>query len=167
MNAENPYSPPRAPVSDPDVRQFSEELAGRGARLGAFIIDSLLLGLALAPLVGTYYGERAIQGELDMSDALGMVFASLVGFLVLNGYLLHKHGQTIGKRLLGIRIVSASDGQLVALGRLFGLRYVPVQLVGLLPFIGNFLWFVDALFIFREDRRCLHDLIAGTKVVKA
>jgi uncharacterized RDD family membrane protein YckC len=24
---------------------------------------------------------------------------------------------------------------------------------------------IDALFIFRRDRRCLHDLVAGTKVI--
>jgi uncharacterized RDD family membrane protein YckC len=32
---------------------------------------------------------------------------------------------------------------------------------------GNALGTLDALFVFRRDKRCLHDLIAGTKVVRA
>jgi hypothetical protein len=37
--------------------------------------------------------------------------------------------------------------------------------VSLVPGIGALAVTVDDLFIFRTDRRCLHDLIAGTKVV--
>jgi uncharacterized RDD family membrane protein YckC len=35
------------------------------------------------------------------------------------------------------------------------------------PFVGVLFWFVDNCFIFRDDHRCLHDLMGGTKVVKA
>jgi hypothetical protein len=35
----------------------------------------------------------------------------------------------------------------------------------MIPFIGNFVNLADALFIFGEEHRCLHDHIAGTKVI--
>ena len=43
------------------------------------------------------------------------------------------------------------------------LRVVVNGLLGFIPLYGV----VDILFIFREDRRCIHDLIAGTVVVNA
>ena len=58
----------------------------------------------------------------------------------------------------------ASNGAATAL-KLLGLRYVLVMLVQAIPMIGQLLGLIDALFIFRGDRRCVHDLIAGTKVV--
>jgi uncharacterized RDD family membrane protein YckC len=42
------------------------------------------------------------------------------------------------------------------------LRGVVNGLLSIIPLYG----LVDALFIFREDKRCLHDLIAGTIVVR-
>jgi len=36
-------------------------------------------------------------------------------------------------------------------------------LLGLIPLYG----LVDILFIFRSDRRCIHDMIAGTQIVEA
>jgi len=39
-------------------------------------------------------------------------------------------------------------------------------ILGAVPMIGNVFTIVNYCFIFRADRRCLHDLIAGTKVVK-
>lgn len=168
MNEDNRYAPPRAPVSDAPIDEGDQELAGRGVRLGAAIIDSVILGLIVWPYaMSTDYWTRATQGQIGMSDLLQLSLVSLIAFLVLHGYLLHKYGQTIGKRLLGIRIVSATDGQLVSIGKIFGLRYVPIQIAGVIPVVGNILPLIDVLFIFREDRRCLHDFIAGTKVVKA
>jgi uncharacterized RDD family membrane protein YckC len=39
--------------------------------------------------------------------------------------------------------------------------------VVLLPTVGPFAGLIDVLFIFLKDRRCLHDHIAGTVVVRA
>ena len=50
---------------------------------------------------------------------------------------------------------------------LIGLRYLPFWVVGQVWVIGPILSLANPLFIFREDRRCLHDLLAGTKVVVA
>jgi uncharacterized RDD family membrane protein YckC len=167
MNEDNRYAPPRASVADSNQIEGDEELAGRGQRLAAAIIDALILALLLWPYITmSGYWERAMSGQEEMSDLLQLSLVSLIVFVVVHGYLLHRYGQTIGKRFLGIRIVSASDGELVSVGKIFGLRYVPIQIAGLLPVVGNILPLVDVLFIFREDRRCLHDFIAGTKVVK-
>lgn len=87
-------------------------------------------------------------------------------FVVVQGFPLHHYGQTWGKRILGIRIVDL-DGAKPPLGRLLTRRYVPIQVANLIPVVGPLLVLVDTLMIFRADRRCAHDLIAGTRVVKA
>ena len=84
----------------------------------------------------------------------------------MNGYLLAKRGQTIGKVIVGTRIVDVADGRVPKLVRSLGVRYGTIWLVSLIPFVGGLLSLLDALVIFRRDRRCLHDLSAGTKVVK-
>ncbi len=101
------------------------------------------------------------------------VFGGLVGiaaFVLINGFLLASSGQTVGKRALGIRIVSYTDGELLPIGKLLALRYGPLWVLNLLPFFGGLIGpvfgLVDALFIFNSERRCIHDYIAGTKVVK-
>jgi uncharacterized RDD family membrane protein YckC len=46
------------------------------------------------------------------------------------------------------------------------LRYLPISLAALIPVIGPYLSLVDVVFIFGSERRCIHDRLAGTKVVK-
>ncbi len=50
---------------------------------------------------------------------------------------------------------------------MLGLRYLPTQVIVAIPVVGALYALVDALFIFGAEQRCLHDLIAGTKVVLA
>ena len=69
-------------------------------------------------------------------------------------------GQTLGKKLLMIRIVSESGklpGFLQAVVMRNWLRFA----FSLIPFFA----FIDVLFIFSDSRRCLHDYMAGTKVI--
>lgn len=166
MNEENRYAPPKADVAD--VPDGGANLASRGLRLGGAIIDGIISSAVMFPLMYvTGFWQSAMAGAVNFGAQISLSAAGIFVFLVLNGYLLSKRGQTIGKRLVGTRIVSFTDGQILPLGRIFALRYLPVWIVALIPFIGNVVLLVDILFIFRDDRRCLHDLIAGTKVVNA
>ncbi|MNT88741.1 RDD family protein [compost metagenome] len=52
------------------------------------------------------------------------------------------------------------------LGNLLLKRYLVWWLLAYIPVVGMLVVLVDYLFIFRADRRCLHDLAAGTRVVQ-
>jgi uncharacterized RDD family membrane protein YckC len=175
-NPTNPYAAPSAVVDD-IAEPGSLELAGRGRRLGAAIIDSLIIAIPFM-LLGGWFGfvgarpDAAANGILTWITAHPFGYqaaASLLGylaFLAVNGYLLHKSGQTVGKRLLGIRIVR-SNGETADFGRIALLRYLPTAVAQMIPVIGNFYPLIDVLLIFRGSRKCLHDNIADTIVVKA
>ena len=98
-------------------------------------------------------------------SAIGIFLGSL-WYLIVNGYLLSTKGQTVGKLVAGTRIVNAETNELVPLWPLFFKRWISIQLLAAIPVIGNFVALVDVLMIFRKNRKCLHDDLAGTKVIK-
>jgi uncharacterized RDD family membrane protein YckC len=107
-------------------------------------------------------------------DMLGL-FTSTGAFLTMAGWvavvvitivLVHRNGQTIGKKLVGIK-VARSDGSRASLGRIFWLRNVVNGIPQMIPFLGYVYMLVDHLFIFGDKRQCLHDKIADTIVVNA
>ena len=53
------------------------------------------------------------------------------------------------------------------MGRLLGLRIILMWMLESIPFLGPLFSLVNVCFIFRDDRRCIHDLMADTVVVKA
>ena len=166
-NLQNVYETPKANVvidSDPGV----EALADRKTRFVAAIVDGiigLIIGLPFMFIAGPYLGYEEIGQQPSFNYLLAATLFGLIAFLIIHGYYLQKFGQTIGKRVLKIKIVSMS-GDKPTLTKLFGLRYLPISLATLVPIAGSFLPVIDVLFIFRKDRRCVHDFIAGTKVVK-
>jgi len=72
--------------------------------------------------------------------------------------------RSFGKRFTGIR-VAMLDGSVPPLWRLLLLRNGVPALIGLVPVVGRFFGLLDAVFIFGNEQRCLHDLIASTQVV--
>lgn len=170
MNADNIYSPPNADLVDAseatDATGPDEDSASRWARLWAYLIDSIIL---ILPYVAVFYltDYWEIVSNTDISIA-GQLLVLLLGFaqyLILNGYLLHKRGQSIGKWALGIKIVSIKTNKIIPLWKVFFFRYLPPVMVAMLPLIGIVLALVNDLFIFRKDKRCIHDHLAGTRVV--
>ena len=169
MEEQNPYGTPQAKVEDVPLEG---ELADRGTRLGAAIIDTLILLVILLPVMflGGYFSTVAAAAAQGQRVGLGVTLLwGLVGFVVfvlVQFVPLNATGQTWGKKILGIRIVDLA-GAKPPIGRLLGLRYLPVQAAGAVPLVGPLIGLVNVLLIFREDRRCGHDLVAGTRVVRA
>ncbi len=166
MTDENPYATPEAEITAPD--DGSGELASLGARFGGAVIDGLIAIATIWPamyLLGMF--DRALDGQQSIEDIVGGAVLGFALFLLINGYLLANRGQTVGKMLVKTRIVSVEDKKILPLWKLILLRYVPVSVVAYVPLIGPILNLVNVLIIFRDDRRCGHDHIAGTVVIKA
>lgn len=162
------------------------DLAPREMRLLARVIDWVIQGLAMVPgfmLIGLE-AFRAIAvaartGDFDFEGmdkgrvvaGLGTLAVAMLVLLVVQLWLLTTRGQTLGKLLVKIRIVRTTDGSRAGFIHSWLLREFVPALIGIVPIVGVLIRIVyiivDCCFIFREDRRCVHDFIAGTKVVKA
>jgi uncharacterized RDD family membrane protein YckC len=177
----NPYAAPVRPTLSPlpprpaaplQESSLDAPLAGRGTRLLAQLLDGLLGLLCMLPgivlmLVGIALTEPGEGVSILLPVALGLVGIGILGLLVYQLRLLGREGQTWGKKQMKIRIVLYDTGEIPGLGRSLGLRIVVNNLIGNVPFLGALYALADPLFIFGEERRCLHDLLAGTKVVEA
>ena len=64
------------------------------------------------------------------------------------------------------RIVTL-DGRLPSMVDLVFKREASFTFIAEIPVVGLYLLLIDILFIFSRQRRCIHDLIAGTRVIKA
>ncbi|OOG59874.1 RDD family protein [Rhodanobacter sp. C03] len=167
----NPYAAPAAVVDDAaawDAYDLENRKTGRGKRLGAALLDLLVNLIWLLPIIwgATMAGDvkHGLKPAAPMVGVMLLGLALLIGIFVVNCILIHRSGQTIGKRALDIAIVR-TDGNRVGLVRYIFLRVVPIILIGIIPVVGRLINLVDPLLIFGKERRCLHDLIADTIVV--
>lgn len=112
-------------------------------------------------------GRRALARLLDAGAAVVALLLGAPGPVVLVIYWLYetlltaRTGQTVGKRLVAIRVVSARDRP-PDLGR-SAVRSLPILLLAV-----PYLWVlcpVAYLWAIQPERRGLHDLVAGTRVV--
>ncbi len=146
-------------------------VASRMTRLGAHILDSIFhlgaiwLGFALVGMDDLF--RQLVLGEIEPSLNLTMNIALMwvVTFVLLNGYLLAKRGQSLGKYMLGIAIVDHETGRIVPFTKIMGLRVILPYVAGYIPPVG-LIAVVDGLFIFGDSRRCVHDYLCGTSVIE-
>lgn len=136
-------------------------LASPWARLGAVILNALVLFGTMLPgliLIGI--------GEENGSDALaglgGIILAgSILALCVYQTVILSRDGQSIGKKVLQLRIVDAYDESNPGFARVILLRFFVMQLLGIIPFVS----LIDAVMVFTEEHKTIHDRIASTLVV--
>jgi uncharacterized RDD family membrane protein YckC len=153
--------PAMAPAASGRSYAGDTPLAGRGSRLMAALLDALFLGLSIVPGVLIL----STMGGSDGMNAIGLL-GFIIGpaiFLVYTIRILVRDGQTLGKKVMKIRIVNYDDGGNPGFGRVIVMRGFVNGLLSNIPFYA----LVDVLFIFGSEQRCLHDLIAKTKVVQA
>jgi uncharacterized RDD family membrane protein YckC len=136
------------------------ERADFGQRLGALLFDMLIfmIVLMLATFLLSSFSQKSIVG----SNLMLAAFYSVAGVLyVLNFVLLAgREGQTIGKRLVGIRVVTV-DGEPVGYGTVLLRHCVGYLLSAIAGFLG-FLWA-----IWDSKHQTWHDKLARTVVVLA
>jgi len=161
---QNYYAAPQAAVADVgglSAGDLESRKATRGQRLGAAMLDGVIIAVG-GVLVGIG-GAAASKGEGGMvAVVLGMLI--ILGIFVVNCVLLHQNAQTIGKKVLGIKIVR-TNGDRIGLGRIIGMRILPIGVLGAIPYLGGLISLADSLVIFGAERRCLHDMIADTIVI--
>jgi uncharacterized RDD family membrane protein YckC len=165
---------PRALCPACELPLMPIEIAGFWRRLGAAIVDVLLLAITAGPIA---WGLDRLVDPLPLAaDARGLDrwltlasadFGLLLGragpFLVMFGlyYLIMVFwtGRTVGQRLLALRIVDRHGERpnlLVA-----GVRSI-AQLAGTLGALLGLVWIA-----FDSERRAFHDHVAGTYVVRS
>ncbi|MFO7565134.1 MAG: RDD family protein [Enhygromyxa sp.] len=164
-SAYNPYTPPGLGAQGPGWAQtmnHGQVLAEPGIRLVARILDGLL-----------YFGVVALMGVTSLvlgdNPAAALGGLGMMALTVYQWYLLSTRGQTLGKQWMKVRVVKV-DGSPVDFVSAVLLRNWAINaltLVGSLLVLGSVLPLVDALMIFGDERRCLHDHLAGTKVIVA
>ncbi len=191
--APEPKSAPPPPRPSPAPRQLevvhasrpsgsrpltAKQPAGFWIRLLAYFIDSLILGIVNAvlvtvPVLAWLSEEGLLQAALSgtppaqpvrIEPLFIAVFAILVLlsiaisiFYVIGGPA--KKGGTLGKRMLGLRIYTADGVTPIGCGPSF-LRFIGYIVSGLIFYIG----FI--MIAFTDRKRGLHDMIAGTYVVR-
>ena len=169
----NPFQPPKASVSEVPVA--GQEPGGRWERLGAALIDTLAVPLVIylpvifvgAPsLILAIARHEQPVFTTAMFGAFAASFLLVIAWIVVTIMFVSRHGQTIGKRIVGVKVVR-NNGERAGLGRIFWLRNVVSALPGLIPLVGSIYGLVDVLFIFSDSRRCIHDMIGDTKVIRA
>jgi len=125
----------------------------RAVALAVDVVVFALVGLALARLARAFGGPAA-GGDATLQGAVTLF--TLI-FMVAYTTTLHAlNGQTIGKSLVGARVVAA-DGAPLAPGPAF-LRHLAYA-ISTAPLGFGFL-----MAGLRQDKRALHDLIAGSRV---
>ncbi|BFM09407.1 RDD family protein [Halioxenophilus aromaticivorans] len=160
----NIYKTPEAELAQ-QVKTEETDLASRGNRFIAALFDSLII-FPFTVLLMRYTGvfEAMSSGkEPALKSTLILTLASIAIFLAINGWLLFRDGQTLGKKLFRVKIVTlaGSKASVADLAKRYGFSWA----IGYLPVIGVIASLVNVLFIFGKERRCLHDFVAGTKVI--
>jgi uncharacterized RDD family membrane protein YckC len=185
--APSPESPPgyggpvppggwQQPVARPAGGWVGQPLASWGSRLGAYIIDGLILLIPIAVLGVVIFG-----GTVDEDSSAGawigasILYALLIAAVVLLYAPLlmmrqgERNGQTLGKQALGIRVVR-DNGQPMGFGRA-ALREVVLKqlavniassIIPLIPWFLNYFWP-----LWDDQNRALHDMAASTHVIRA
>lgn len=167
----------------PEGVDLQLRIASSGLRLGALIVDLVLINLVLIlfTLVMRWIGV-AIRG--DAAAVVWMLGAFILRTFWFIGFELGARAATPGKRLMGIRVVARDGGRLTAdavvarnLIRELEL-FLPLMMLGVgaaedmvssWTILAGMIWSLTlSLFLlFNRDRMRMGDLIAGTWVVMA
>ncbi|MDR3513411.1 MAG: RDD family protein [Caulobacteraceae bacterium] len=175
----------RRELVTPEGVDLEVRLADASERAGAFLIDLVIMGVAMIALT-ILVGVAAAATHNKTGGSIMIVALLLIWFLLRNFYFvafeLTPRGATPGKRLLGLRVASRNGGRLTA-DAIFArnaMRELEVYLPATFLFArasGVDAWIIllgiawCAVFVFmplfNRDKLRAGDIVAGTWVLKA
>ncbi|MQY13975.1 hypothetical protein SRB5_41350 [Streptomyces sp. RB5] len=181
---QSPYGPPPGyPGSDPGYPSAGPgpgygapdprlagmpPLAGLGKRLLARIIDYLIIYIPVSVLATIFGGFRHFDDANDVGGGWGWGLIGLVAYVVYEGMMLTRSGQTVGKKLMKIRVAMLENGAVPA-GNPGWVRAAVYSLPQVVPCLGTLFWLYNVLSCTWDKpyRQCVHDKVAKTVVVEA
>jgi uncharacterized RDD family membrane protein YckC len=126
-------------------------------RVLAYLIDGILLTIVYG-IVARLLGIDIFESDWRHYDPLGNLLSLVIGWLYFALLESSERGATVGKMVMGLRVVT-SDGQRLSFMNATG-RYFAKILSAIILCIG----FI--MIAFTDKKRGLHDIIAGTLVIK-
>lgn len=159
----NPYAAPKSSLANRPVAA-DYELAGLGQRFFAAFLDALI-PVCLVAIPAFIFESLGKSGTHANAEAL-FILLPILAIMTINLIFLTTRGQTVGKRIIGIRIVTYPDAEPAGFVKAVLLRAFVNGVITAIPFVGAIYSLADILSIFRADRRCFHDQLAGTQVIK-
>ena len=145
---------------DPRLDDSEYVYAGFWVRLGAYVVDSLIIMVLLAPF---YYFEYQRWADVPIEQmptytVTDFVLTAVIVLLVVWFWV--KKGATPGKMLFGLQIRDLKTGQFISTPKAL-LRYLVGYTISALVLCLGFIWIA-----FDKRKQGWHDKIAGTVVVK-
>ncbi len=155
----NPYEPPRSDLRG-GMQEQHLEYAGFWIRVGASIIDSVLIMLITYPLLLSVYGTGYFDPEISgfIAGPADFLISWVFPAIAVIVFWIYKSA-TPGKMAISVKIVDAKTGRRATTGQLVG-RYFGYFLSGIPLGLGIF-WVA-----FDKRKQGWHDKLAGTVVVR-
>jgi len=139
------------------------DMATVGRRFAALLVDGLIVMLPLFVVaILIFVSFDLLDAENSPLALIGNLFVSLFAafaYVLYEGLMLASGGQTVGKKAMSIKVVTA-DGNELNSGQAWS-RAVFRQLLGIVPCLG----LINYLVAFGQERTCIHDMMAKTRVV--
>ena len=148
--------------------QLPLEIASFGDRFFARFVDIIITNIAiraisLAPILISFnFGEYLYAVYIFVIIQIII----LIGYFVVYPY--KNNGQTLGKKWNKLRAVNL-DGSNLSLGHFFIREFFATLIIYIGAFfIGEYtyLWYLTYLLALTKKKRALHDILAGTQVIK-
>ena len=141
------------------------EMATIGRRFLAMLIDGFIFAV---PLIVLVFGVGGMTGMFSSSPPAEPSSAFIVAVLlfygvaifgptVYEGLMLGNGGQTLGKKAMKIKVVTP-EGNDITKGQAWGRAAMRLLL-------SFFCAFIDYAFAFGQEKSCIHDMVAKTRVV--
>ena len=131
--------------------------AGFWIRAAASVVDTILLGLIIFPLLTSLYGTGYWLNESFSSGPVDILLNYVLPAIAVIAFWVYKSA-TPGKMLFKLKIISVKDGQAPGFGQLIG-RYFSYY-VSMIPLFLGFIWVA-----FDKNKRGWHDKLSSTAVI--